>query len=277
MNKQINNDKSRIALIAGNGNLPEKIILYFLKSKKDIFVILIGDTPPPPSIDKVPHAIINIGLIGKCLSTLRKENITDIVFAGGLQRPKIKTLRLDTAGVRLATKITTAKFIGDNSLLSLIIKFFETEGFNIIGVDKILPDILMPKGIIGKIKPNNTEIKDILAGSKIAKDIGNLDIGQSVIIQDGIIIGVEAIEGTDELIKRCGKLQRGGKGGILVKMKKPNQDDRIDLPTIGTKTIEYAHDNGLSGIAIEAESSIIIDQELVAKTADKLGIFVIGI
>ena len=270
-------DKSKIALIAGNGSLPEKVILDFLKSNRDIFVILIGNTPAPPSIDKVPHAIINIGLIGKCISTLRKENITDIVFAGGLQRPKIKDLRLDATGIKLVAKITKAKFIGDNSLLSLIIDFFEKAGFNIIGVDQILPEILMPKGIIGKIKPTHSEFNDIKSGSKLARNIGSLDIGQSVIIQDGIIIGVEAIEGTDELIKRCSKLQIGGKGGILIKMKKPNQDIRIDLPTIGTKTVETAHDNGLAGIAIEADSALIIDQELVAKTADKLGIFVIGI
>jgi DUF1009 family protein len=276
MQTQPDKKNHKVGLIAGNGDLPENIIAECIKSGREIFVILIGDNQPK-SINKVPHISLSIGSVGKAINTLRKENIKNIVFAGGLKRPKFTAIRLDAGGIKLVAKITKAKFIGDNSLLSIILKFFEDAGFKIIGADDILQNILMPKGVIGKMEPNKTAIKDMETGIHIAKSIGALDIGQSVIIQDGVVIGVEAVEGTDALIKRCAKLQNGGKGGVLIKMKKPKQDKRIDLPTIGTTTIEHAHQSGLVGIAIEAGGALIIDQEKVAQKADELGLFVIGV
>jgi DUF1009 family protein len=266
----------KIGLIAGEGDLPEKIIKECLKTGRDIFVIILGQTPPPSILD-VPHAYINIASVGKAIKTFRSHKITNIIFAGGLKRPKLSTLRPDAGGLKLMAKISKAKLIGDNELLSTIVKFFESSGFAVIGADQILGDLLMPSGILGKIKPTKSAQKDIDSGIKIARSIGELDIGQSIIIQHGVIIGVEAVEGTDELIKRCAKLQQEGGGGILVKMKKPEQDTRIDLPTIGKTTIINVHKAGLIGIALEAGAAIILDKNDVVSKADELGLFLVGV
>ncbi|MCE3233189.1 MAG: hypothetical protein K0R98_1446 [Rickettsiaceae bacterium] len=265
----------KIGLIAGEGDLPEKIIKECIQSGREIFVICLS--AKPSSANKVDHVNLGIASVGKAIKNLRAENVKTLVFAGGLKRPKISSLRPDAGGMKLMAKISKARLIGDNSLLSIIINFFESEGFKVIGAEKILGDLVMPPGILGKIKPNKHAQKDIATGASIARSIGNLDIGQSVIIQNGVIIGVEAIEGTDELIKRCAKLQQEEHGGILVKMKKPLQDKRIDLPTIGKNTIINAHKAGLIGIAIEAGGALILDKTEVVNKADELGLFVVGV
>lgn len=267
---------SKIGLIAGNGDLPEKIITECIKSKRDIFVISIGDNQSP-SLLKVPHVILGIGAVGKAIRTLRKENVKHIVFAGGIKRPKFSALRPDAGGVKLLAKISKSKLLGDNSLLSIVIKFFESSGFTILGAEEIMGDLLMTKGILGKIEPNGSALKEIDFGVDIARAIGRLDIGQSVIVKQGMVVGVEAAEGTDELIKRCGKLLKDDEKAILVKMKKPNQDKRIDLPTIGVTTVENAYRSGLRGMALEAGSAFILDRKEVIRKADELGIFIVGV
>jgi DUF1009 family protein len=265
----------KIGLIAGEGDLPGNIITECLKSGREIFVICIGT--PPNSVSKVPHINLGIASVGKAIKVLRDENIQNIVFAGGLKRPKLSSLRPDAGGVKLMAKISKAKLIGDNSLLSIIVNFFEDAGFTVIGAEKILTNLLMPKGILGKIKPKKAALQDIEIGADISKSIGRLDIGQSIIIQNGVVIGVEAVEGTDALIERCKTLQHDNAGGILVKMKKPAQDKRIDLPTIGLTTINNAHKSGLQGIAVEAAGALIINKDAVIKKADELGLFLVGV
>ena len=272
----MNNRTKKIGLIAGEGDLPENIITKFLNEESEIFVISIGRTKPP-SLEKVPNAVLNIASVGKAIKTLRKNGVTDIVFAGGIKRPNFSKLRPDAGGIKLLAKISKARLLGDNSLLSIVIKFFEDSGFNILGAEEILDDILMPKGVLGKIQPNDLALKEIDFGTDISRSIGNLDIGQSVIVKQAMVVGVEAAEGTDRLIKRCKELLKDGQKGVLVKTKKPNQDERIDLPTIGVTTIENAYNSNLKGIALEAKTALILNKEEVIKTADKLGIFVVGV
>ncbi len=267
---------SKIGLIAGNGDLPEKIIRQCINSGIDVFVILITDNLPK-SIEKVSSVCLNIGSIGKAIKILKEENVEQVVFAGGLKRPKLLSLNLDAGGVKLLARITKAKFNGDNKLLTTVIGFFEDNGLQVVGADEILEDALMPMGKLGKVKPEARAKEDVEAGKEIAKKIGDLDIGQSIIIQDGVVIGVEAIEGTDALIERCKDLQLEKKGGVLVKVKKPSQDNRVDLPTIGPVTIMKAHENGLAGIAVEAGAALIIDKEEVINMADEYGLFLIGV
>ncbi len=269
--------ENTLGLIAGRGDLPEKIIQEYIRNNKAIFVISIDADNQPPSIKKVPHTVLNVGSVGKAIKNFRQAKVKDVVFAGGLNRPNFSSLRPDAGGIKLLAKISSAKLIGDNSLLSIVIKFFEDSGFNILGAEEILSDLLLPKGIMGKIEPNKSAYKDIEFGITIAKAIGNLDIGQSVIVQRGVVIGVEAIEGTDALITRCRTLLSGEPGGILVKMKKPSQDRRIDLPTIGPVTVENAHKSGLRGIAIEAGGALVVDKNRTLQKANELGLFIIGV
>lgn len=270
------NDK--IGLIAGNGNLPEEIIRYCLGLNKKIFVIYLeGGDAQPESLHKVPHIRLNIGSVGKAIRTLRGEGIKHIVMAGGLKRPKFSALKPDSGGIKLLAHISAAKFSGDNSLLVTVIKFFESSGFVVLGVDKLLHEVLMPQGVLGHIEPHKSAFIDIHLGMEIARAIGNLDVGQGVVVQNGVVLGVEAIEGTDALLERCKHLRLDGAGGVLVKMKKPMQDTRIDLPTIGADTITNAHKAGLRGIALEAGSALVVEKTKVIATADRLNLFVVGV
>jgi len=267
---------SKIGLIAGAGDLPQRVIEEYLKTGREIFVISIGATPPE-SLGKVPHIILPLGSVGKAIKSLRCENVKDIVFAGAIKRPNFKALRPDAGGMKLLAKVSAAKFSGDNSLLAIVIKFFEDSGFNVVGVDQILSSLLMPFGVLGKMEPNKSALRDIDVGMDVARAVGNLDVGQSVVVQHGNVIGVEAVEGTDALMHRCAKLQTEGGGGVLVKMKKPVQDKRVDLPTIGVTTIINAYNANLRGLAIEAGAALIVDKDNVVEKADSLGLFVVGV
>ena len=198
-------------------------------------------------------------------------------MAGKLKRPSLAALRPDATGAKLLARLGGAFLAGDNSLLSGVIDYLEEEGFHVIGADDVLHQLLAPQGLIGRIPPSKDAQKDIAAGVKIAHAVGELDIGQAVIIQQGYVLGVEAAEGTDELIARCEHLRRNFPyGGVLVKVKKPGQERRADLPTIGVETVRAIAEAGFAGIAVEAGGTLIIDRKGVALKADALGVFVVG-
>lgn len=270
------NDK--IGLIAGSGKLPEEVIKSCISLNKKIFVVYLeGSNDEFELLQNVPHIRLGIGSVGKAIRTFKGEGIKHIVMAGGIKRPKLSALKPDSGGIKLLAHISAAKLSGDNSLLSTVIKFFENSGFIIIGVDKLLHEVLMTQGKLGQIEPHKNSFIDIHLGMEVARAIGNLDIGQGVVVQNGVVLGVEAIEGTDALLERCKNLKLEGAGGVLVKMKKPMQDTRIDLPTIGVDTIINAHKAGLRGIALEAGSALVIEKSKVIAVADRLNFFVIGV
>lgn len=154
---------------------------------------------------------------------------------------------------------------------------FESEGFKVVGAHDVLGDLLAPLGTWGRVRPDEQAESDIRHGVKVAQGLGALDVGQSVVVQQGIVLGVEAIEGTDALIDRVGSLRRSGPGGVLVKLCKPGQDRRVDLPTVGPDTLKRAEAAGLRGIAVEAGGAIVVDLDRLVKEADRAGMFVAGI
>ena len=168
-------------------------------------------------------------------------------------------------------------WLGANTILSTVIKELESEGFDVISPDSLLTNILSKEGPYGKVSPSEEDMRDIERGVSVIQRIGEVDIGQAVVIQEGIVIGVEAIEGTDEMVRRCKHLLDRKPSGVLVKFPKPDQERRIDLPTIGVKTIEIASESGLRGIAIEAGGALVINSKNVTRVADKLGLFVFGL
>ena len=175
-------------------------------------------------------------------------------------------------------RITASKIHGDNSALSIIAKFLEEHGLKVISPNSILPSLLTPAGILGKIKPDQDDLKDIEIGKIVLAKLSDMDIGQATIVENSYVLGIEAAEGTDSLIKRCADLKRETmRKGVLVKMKKTMQDKRLDLPTIGTNTIDYVYKANLRGIAVNTNGSIIISLPEVITLADKYGIFVIGV
>ena len=266
----------KLGIIAGSGELPRTLIHSCIAQARPFFVLALEDSTDDATIADVPHAWVRIGALGKALNTLRAEGCEELVLAGRVTRPKISALRPDLKGTKLLTRLGSNFLTGDDKLLSSIIHFLEEEGFRVVGADQIVKELLTPEGLIGSIYPDKRAQADIEFGAKIARSIGALDIGQAVIVQNQLVLGVEALEGTDALIARCAAIKPEEKGGVLVKVKKPNQEGRVDLPTIGATTVQALADGQFSGLAIEAGASLLIDRRQVARLADQLGIFIIG-
>jgi UDP-2,3-diacylglucosamine hydrolase len=185
-------------------------------------------------------------------------------------------LRPDWRAAKLFARVGY-RAVGDDGLLSAVVDELEREGFRVVGADQLLDRAVVPEGRLGEISPDSGAKADIERGLTIARTLGALDIGQAVIVQQGFVLGVEAIEGTDELLRRCAALRRDGPGGVLVKIEKPGQERRADRPTIGLRTVLLAAETGLRGIAIEAHSTIVLDRDEVVRAADRAGLFVVGV
>lgn len=267
-----------LGIVAGGGDLPRVLIQACQDAGRPYFLLALQDMADEQTVALAGehHAWIRFGSIGKAFDLMRKNNITEVVMAGHVTRPKISSLRPDLKGAKLLSRISAQLLTGDNELLSNIVAFLEEEGFRVTGAEEIVRDLLTPEGMIGSIYPDKRAQADIETGARIARSIGALDIGQAVIIQNGLTLGVECVEGTDGLIRRCSPLKREDKGGVLVKVKKPQQERRVDLPTIGVATVERIAEFGFAGIAVEAGSSLILGRREVARRADQLGVFVIG-
>lgn len=168
--------------------------------------------------------------------------------------------------------------LGDDGLLSALVRELETvEGFRVVGPESLLPESLATAGVYGVVRPDEQALRDIERGIDVARGIGDLDVGQAAVVQAGLVLAVEAVEGTDAMLERCRGLRREGPGGVLVKVRKPGQESRVDLPTIGVSTVEGAAAAGLDGIAVEAGGGLVVDRAAVVERADEAGLFVIGV
>ena len=224
----------------------------------------------------VPHAWIRLGAAGEALRLLREQRVEEIVLAGGVKRPSVLSLRPDWRAAKFLARVGY-RALGDDGLLKAIIREFEGEGFRVVGADAILGSAVAPVGPLGRHVPDAQADDDIALAFRIVRALGALDIGQAAVVQQGLVLGVEAIEGTDALLARCANLRREGPGGVLVKAPKPGQERRADLPTIGPRTVEAAAAAGLRGIAIEAGASLVIDRAALVAAADRAGLFVVGV
>ncbi len=267
----------KLGVIAGGGPLPRQVVERCRASGRPVFVAALEGHTEPATCTGVPHVWFKLGSVGALLKTLKAERCVEVVMIGPIARPSFSSLKLDLRGIVLMAKVGRAAAQGDNALLGVLVQELEREGFKVVGADDLLDDVRTPRGVLGKIAPDESARRDIDVGCRAARQIGLADIGQAVVVQHGVVLGVEAIEGTDALILRCGALQREGPGGVLVKLKKPEQEARADLPTIGRRTIEVLAIEGLRGVALEAGASLIIDRREVIAEADRRGVFVIGI
>ena len=266
----------KLAIIAGNGSIPFYLVEECKTKGREYCLIIIDGHGKELSEKYKPDFIVSLSKMGKAIKYVKKLNIKDIVMVGGVERPSLRNIIPDLWTAKLLAKLNSS-ITGDDSILSSLTKALEKEGFNILAPENIIPSLLCPKGILGKIKPNKNNNKDIINGYKIAKLVGSNDIGQSIVIENGLVLAVEAAEGTDNMIKRSGLLKKEKKGGVLVKVIKPQQDKRVDRPVIGIRTIEEVWRAGLAGIAIEYNEILIISFEEVVAYADKKGLFIEGI
>lgn len=265
-----------LAILAGGGTLPARIAAAVRGQGRDVFVIAFDGHTDPATVAGLPHLWSRFGAAGTIIRRLHDEGVGEVVFAGPVKRPSFTELLPDWWTTRFLARVGT-RALGDDGLLRAVVRELEEEGFRVVGLHEVLKDLLTVAGPVGSLVPDAEAERDIARAAQVARALGALDVGQGAVVQQGLVLAVEAIEGTDAMLARCADLARLGPGGVLVKVKKPNQDRRIDLPTMGVTTIEKAAAAGLRGVALEAGGSLLIDREAVADAADRLGLFVIGI
>ena len=266
-----------LGIIAGNGALPRRLVESCRAAGRPVFVLALEGAADQATVAGVPHAWCRPGAAAAGLDLLHANAVTELVLAGGVRRPSLAALRPDWRAAKFFARVGY-RALGDDGLLSAIVKELEREGFRVIGAEELLAsDDLLPEGALGRCEPNAQVRADIEHGLRLARAIGVLDIGQAVVVQQGLVLGVEAAEGTDGLLRRCAGLRREGPGGVLVKAAKPGQERRVDRPTIGPQTLILAAAAGLQGIAGEAGMTIVVDRAEVVRAADLAGLFVVGI
>jgi DUF1009 family protein len=267
---------SKLGIIAGGGSAPRFLVEACQKLGREFYVICLQGQADEGFAADLPHVWLPLGAGAKLKALVEEQNIKEIVMIGRVRRPSLLEIKPDWLALKVLTKIGI-NMLGDDALLRSIGKAMEEEGgVRIVGVQEIFTDLLTPAGQLGRIAPDDDAHKDITRGIAVARALGQLDVGQSVIVQQGIVLGVEAIEGTDALIKRSATLRREGAGGVLVKIAKPQQDNRYDLPTIGPDTIRALIGAGLRGVALETGRSLLIERERTVAMADEAGIFILG-
>lgn len=259
-----------LGIIAGNGDLPHEITEIYKEIGGKCVVAYIGTEDKPWGVNYQHFAI---GSVGNVLKYFKYQNVKNVIIAGSIDRPNLKSLQVDLLGSILLTKIMKMKFLGDDNILRIASEFIESKGFKVISPQEVLKSYDYEKNMITKISPSSQNLTDINLGRTILHSLGSADVGQSVIVCNGYTLGIEAAEGTDNLIKRCAVLRKINKGGVLVKMHKFNQDIRLDTPTIGPKTIMNLSENGFNGIAIEKNNVLIINPRQTLKLLNDKKLF----
>ena len=266
-----------LGILAGGGRLPGQVAAAARAVGRQVFIIGLEGFADPASLAAWPHEVIRIGAAGRILATLRTNGCHDVVLVGTVRRPSLLDLRPDVEGARVLARIGRAAFAGDDGLLAAVVKVLGEEGFRVLGVHEILNEALGPAGLLSRTTPDAAAVADIRRGVAVARALGAIDVGQGCVVQQGIVLAVEAAEGTDAMLERCAGLARPGPGGVLVKLVKPGQERRADLPTIGPRTLNGAAAAGLRGVAFEAGGTILAEREAAVAAADAAGLFLLGL
>jgi DUF1009 family protein len=274
---------SPVGVIAGGGAMPFAVADSLTARGIAPVLFALRGSCDPVRVERFRHHWISVGQIGRAKKLLRSEGCRDLIFIGTVLRPALSEIRLDWGTIRVIGRILSAFRGGDDHLLSGIGRIFEQDGFRMVGIRDVAPDILMPEGCITRATPNATDTADIAKGQEVLRALSPFDIGQAVVVIDGHVVAVEDIEGTDALLARVARLRGEGRirastgRGVLVKAPKTSQDLRFDLPTVGATTVEGAAKAGLAGIAIIAGRTIAADSQGMIEAADGAGLFIQGL
>ena len=274
---------SPVGVIAGGGAMPFAVAESLKARGLDPVLFALKGVCDPAAAVRFRHHWIAVGQYGRTTNLLRAEDCKNLIFIGTLVRPALSEIRLDWGTLRIMRRLWSAFRGGDDHLLSGLGRIFEQDGFRLLGIKDVAPDLLMPEGCVTQRLPDADANADIAKGRDVLRALGSFDIGQSVVVIDGHVVGVEGIEGTDELLRRIMELRTGGriraqKGrGVLVKAPKSGQDLRFDLPTVGSRTVVSAASAGLGGVAVVAGSTVVADPQAMIEAADKAGLFVTGL
>lgn len=264
----------RIGLIAGNGRLPH----LFAAAARDqgLSVIAVahrGETDPSLEREVESLTWVRVGQVKRILRVFREASVSRAVMAGGIGRVRaLVEARPDLAAMRILSRLRTFR---DDALLRAIAAYFEEEGVQIASPTELLPRLLAPEGHLGGPILSEAQEKDVALGVEVALGLGKVDVGQTVVVHNGQVLALEAVEGTDETLRRGARL--GGKRGTVVKLAKPGQDQRFDLPAVGPRTVEVMAEEGLAVLAIEAGKTLLLDAPALLRVAERHGISIIGV
>ena len=266
-----------LGIIAGGGPLPGQVAAAAQAAGRKVFIVALEGFAEPHVVTPYPHQFFRLGAIGAIRQAMRAQGCVDIVMIGPVKRPSFLALRPDADGAKLLAKIGRAAFAGDDGLLAAVVRVLSEDGFRVLGAHDIVTDVLGPAGLLTQAAPDASAMADVQRGIEVLKIIGAADIGQACVVQQGIVLAVEAVEGTDAMLARIAAVARPGPQGVLVKLAKPGQERRADLPTLGPETIRRAQEAGLRGVAFEAHNTILANRISMIEAADAAGIFLIGV
>ncbi|ADZ70530.1 LpxI family protein [Polymorphum gilvum] len=275
--------KQPIGIIAGGGALPVQIVADLRARGEPVLVVAIRDEAAP-ELAATADAELGWGQIGQLFKTLKRGGCDRVLLIGAVsRRPDFASVVGDLGTMRRLPTILKALIGGDDSLLTRVIGLFEADGLRVVGVPDVAPSLLAPAGRICGREPADGALRDLRLAHKAVARLGELDIGQAAVALGGRVIALEGAEGTDAMLERCaglrasGRVRAKGRAGVLVKAAKPGQDLRVDLPTIGPRTIDLAVAAQLAGIAIEAGRSLIAQQDETVARAEAAGLFLYGL
>jgi len=266
---------ANIGIIAGGGQLPILIGKNLIKSGKSVTFFCIEPYAKKNDYKILPSFIIKLESISQILKLLRNNKIQKIIMAGKVIRPSLKDIKFDLKTIKFF-KEYVLQSKGDDKLLLSITKFMEKEGFTFINWKNECQNLFINKDIITKKKPNKTSFLNLKTGLETFHKLGKIDLSQSMIIQNNIILGIEAAEGTDELIKRCYKYKKKGDKGVLLKFSKYNQDQRFDVPVIGLNTFKLLKKYDYEGIFVDKKDLILLDKKRSIDYCNNNSIFIYG-
>jgi len=263
-----------LGLIAGNGKFPLLLATNY-KKKPGARVEAVGfHGETSPELEKFVDNLlwVGVGQIGKLIKFFKQAGVSKAVMAGQIRPTRMfEKLKFDLRGLKLLSRIENRKA---DSIFSAVAEEMAKDGIELLDSTTFLKDSLAKEKVLTRRQPTEKELEDVRFGAQIARELGRLDIGQTVVVRDKAIVAVEALEGTDETIRRAGKLAGGET--VVVKMAKPSQDMRFDVPVIGVETIRTMKESGASVLGMEAQKTLILDQEEVVELANREGICVMG-
>lgn len=268
-----------LGILAGSGRLPLEIAAAAQASGRPVHIVGI-DGFAAEEIAGYSHERVNLGQVGRMISSFRRADCKDMIIAGALLRPNLWTLKIDSGFFRSIGTVLKLTRGGDDSILRRVVRFFEMQGFRVCGVPDVAPDLLAPAGILGRIEPTAEQRKAIARGTALVRALGAFDVGQATVATPSGVVAVEGVRGTDAMLQDAAEHVRSTgdvRDGVLVKLPKPDQEMRVDLPVIGPATIEAAVRARLAGVAIGARQSLVMDREETVRRADAAGLFVVGL
>lgn len=267
----------KLAILAGGGPLPRDVAAACTRRRIPYFLVDLDGAAGDWATEQGAMRVA-LGQVGRLLDRMKAEGCDGVTMVGTLARPQLSKVRFDWQGMKVLPRVAKLFRKGDDALLSGIAAIFEEHGFQVYGADAFVGEAVADEGLLTRAAPGDDARADIAQAAEVLRALGAYDVGQAVVVADGVCLAVEAAEGTAQMLSRVAGLRRSGeRSGVLVKLPKPGQDRRVDLPTIGPDTVKAAIGAKLAGIAVEAGGGFIVDPEETIRLCEEAGLFLTGL